>query len=42
MEIGGLVAHANKPEIAVDGIKEAEHVEQGDAYESSRRTRVSG
>jgi len=41
MEIEGLFAHTTKPEIAADGIKEVEHVEQ-DAYENSRRTRVSG
>ena len=36
MEIEGLSAHTNKPEITADGIKEAEHVDQGDAYENSR------
>jgi hypothetical protein len=39
MKIEGLFPHVNKPEIASDGIKEAEHVDHGNMYENSRRIR---
>jgi hypothetical protein len=39
MKIGGLFAHVNKPEIASNGIKKAEHVDQGNMHENSRRIR---